>query len=101
MGQSRHISEESDDDVLSVGTVRPLAPAAPLGGAGLMKDCQLHVDSKDDVLSMGAWAPMDGPGMCCAWLDDIGWVVGWDIRVLPDVFPVLFEETAAVPMPIR
>ena len=27
-------SEESDDDVLSVGAVRPLAPAAPLGGPG-------------------------------------------------------------------
>ena len=68
-------SEESDDDVLSVGVVRPLAIAAPLGGAGLMDDCQLHVDSWDDVLSVGAWAPMNGPGMCCARLDDFDGVV--------------------------
>ena len=109
-------SEESDDDVLSVGAVWPLTTAAPLGGAGLMVDCQLHVDSEDDDLSVGAWAPTNGPERC---LDDFDWVVphyeqnmlwsGWDmevgttdigrdIRVLPDVFPVLFEETAAVPM---
>ena len=73
---------------------------------------------------MGAWAPMDGPGMCCAQLDDFDWVVphyepnmllsgragrdmeveitdiGWDICVLPDVLPVLFDETAAVPLPL-
>ena len=35
-------SEESDDDVLSVEAVQPLATTAPLGGAGLMDDCQLH-----------------------------------------------------------
>ena len=68
-------SEESDDDVLSVGALRPLATAAPLGVAGLMDDCQLHVDSGDDVLSVGAWAPLNGPGMCCAWLDDFDGVV--------------------------
>ena len=45
---------ESDDDVLSVGAVRPLANAAPLGGAGMMDDCQQRADSKDDVFSMGA-----------------------------------------------
>ena len=67
-------SEESDTNLLSVGAVRPLAPAAPLSGAGFTEDCQLHVDSKDDVVSMGAWAPMDGPKMCCARLDDFDWV---------------------------
>ena len=112
-------SEESDDDVLSVGAVRPLAPAAPLGGPGSIKDCQLHVDSNDDILSMGASAPLDGPEMCCARLGDFDWVVPHyepnmllsgqdmevgitdidrDIRVLPDVFPVLSEEMAAMPM---
>ena len=112
-------SEESDDDVLSVGTVRPLVTAAPLGGAGLIDDCQPHVDSNDDVLSVGAWAPMNRPAMCCARLDDFNWVgpdydpdillsgrdigVGvmdltQDIQVLPDVFPAMFDETTAVPL---
>ena len=68
-------SEESDDDVLSVGAVRPLATVAPLGGAGLIDDCQSHVDSNDDVLSVGTWAPMNRPAMCCARLDDFDWVV--------------------------
>ena len=68
-------SEELDDDVLSVGAVRPLATAVTLGGAGLMDDCQLHADSKDDVLSVGAWAPTNRPGTCCARLDDFDWVV--------------------------
>ena len=55
--------------------------------------------------------------MCCVWLDDFYWVVphydpdtllsgwdmevadiNWDIHVLPDVFPVMFDKTAAVPM---
>ena len=108
-------SEELDDDVLSVWAVRPLATAAPLGGAGLMDDCQLHVDSRDNVLSVGAWAPMNGPGRCCAQLDDFDGVVlpyepdmllpGRDMEVGVtdvgrdiDVFPVVFDETAAVPL---
>ena len=112
-------SEESDDDVLSVGAVRPLATVAPLGGPGLIDDCQLHVDSNDDVLSVGTWAPMNRPAMCCARLDDFDWVVPdydpdillsgrdigvgvtdltQDIQVLPDVFPAMFDETAAVPL---
>ena len=56
-------SEDSDDDVLSVGAARPLTTAAPLGGARMMDDCQLHVDLKDDVLSVGAGPPMNQPGM--------------------------------------
>ena len=28
--------------MLSVGAVRPVATAAPLDGAGMMDDCQLH-----------------------------------------------------------
>ena len=112
-------SEDSDDDVLSVGAVRPLTTAVPLGGARMMDDCQLHADSKDDVQSVGAWAPMNQPGMCCAQLDDFDWAVppcepdmvlpgrdmdvgitdvGQDIRVLPDVFPVVVDETAVGPM---
>ena len=41
----------------------------------MMDDCQLHADSKDDVLSVGAGPPMNQPGMCCARLDDFDWVV--------------------------
>ena len=68
-------SEESDDDVLSVGAVRPLPNAAPLGGAGMIDVRQQRADVRDDVLLMRARGPMDRPGMCCAWLDDFDWVV--------------------------
>ena len=54
--------------MLPVWAVRPLATVAPLGGAGLMDDCQLNVDLNDDVVSVDAWAPMDRPAMCCAQL---------------------------------
>ena len=43
-------SEESVDDALSVGAVRPLATAAPLGGAAMMVDCQLQADFVDGSL---------------------------------------------------
>ena len=110
-------SEESDDDVLSVGAVRPLATVAPLGVAGLIDDFQPHIDLNDDVVSVGAWAPMNRPTICCARLDDFDWEVPdydpdillsgrdmevgvtdvtQDIQVLPDVFPAIFDETAAV-----
>ena len=44
-------SDDSDDDVLSVGPERPLTTAAPLGGARMDDDCQLQADSL----------------MCCQW----------------------------------
>ena len=111
-------SVDSDDDVLSVGAVRPLTTAAPLGGARMKDDCQLHADATNDVLSVGAGAQMNRPGMCCARLDDFDWVgppyepdmvlagrdidvdivdIRRDIRSLPDVFPVMVDKTAAVP----
>ena len=98
--------------MLSVGAVRPLANVAPLGGAGMMDDCQQRADSKDDVFSLGARGPMNRPGMCCAQLDDFDWEVppyepdlilagmnvdmgvtdvGRDVHILPDVFPVVVE----------
>ena len=61
--------------MLSVGAVRPLSTAAPLGGATMMDDCRLHADSMDDVLSVGSWAPGNRHGTCCARLDDFDWVV--------------------------
>ena len=112
-------SEESDDDVLSVGAVRPLATAAPLVGQRGWLTVSYMLILRTRCLSMGACAPMNQPGMCCAWLDDFDWVVppydpdmflpGWDmdvtvtdvsrdIRVLPDVFPVVVEETTVMPM---
>ena len=111
--------EVSDDDVLSVGDVWPLATAAPLAGAGLIDDCQPHVDLNDDILSVGTWTQMKRPMMCCERLDDFDWVVSdydpdrllsgpdieigitdltWDIQILSHVFPVMFDEMAAVPM---
>ena len=60
-------SDDSDDEVLSVGAVRPLTTATPLVGARMMDDCRLHADSMDDVLSVGSWAPKNRHGMClCA-----------------------------------
>ena len=73
----------------------------------------------DMLLSRQDIYPMDRPGMCCVRLDDFDWVVphydpdtllsgrdmevgvtdiSQDIRVLPDAFPVMFDEKTAVPM---
>ena len=49
-------SDDSDDDVLSVGPVQPLSTAASLGGARMDDDCRLQADSPNDVLSVEAWA---------------------------------------------
>ena len=68
-------SDESDDDVLSVGAVRPLPNAAPLGEAEMVDVRQRHADVEDDVFFMRARGPMDRPGMCCTLLDDFDWVV--------------------------
>ena len=106
-------SEESDHVVSLVGAVRPLANAAPLGGVGMMDDCQERADSTEDVFSMGARGPINRPGMCCARLDDFDWVVppyepdlvlvgrnvdigvkdvGRDVLVLLDVFQVKSQK---------
>ena len=66
-------SDESDDDVLSAGAVRPLPNAAPLGGAGMVDVRQRHADVEDDVFFMRTRGPMDRPGTCCARLDDFDW----------------------------
>ena len=50
-------SEESDDDVLSLGPARPLVTAALLGGTG------------------SSWTADDLYGTCCAQLDDFNWVI--------------------------
>ena len=65
-------SDDSDDDVLSVGAVRPLTTAAPPGGARMMVDM---------------------------WNVEVDIVyTRRDIQNLLDVFPVMFDKAAAVPM---
>ena len=112
-------SDDSGDDLLSVGTVWPLTTAVPLGGTRMVDDCRLQADSLDDVLSVGAWASENRHGMCCARLDDFDWVVppydpemilpgqemdmeipdvNQDICVLPDEFPVVVDRTAVEPL---
>ena len=64
--------------MLSVGAVRPLETVAPLVGAVLNDARQPYSDSEasdDDVLSVGARAPMNRPAVCCARLDDFGHIV--------------------------
>ena len=108
-------SDNSDDDVLLVGAVRPLTSTAPLGGTETIDDCRLQADSLDDVLSEGAWASENRHETCCARLDDFNWVVppydpdiivpgreldveipdvDRDICVLPDEFPVVHISAA-------
>ena len=61
-------SDETDDDVLSVGPARPLVTAALLGGSG------------------NSWTADYPYGMCCAQLDDFNWVIpaGDLVRGLPE-----------------
>ena len=48
-------SDESDDDVLSVGLMRPLLYAAPLGGAIGHDDYKMQDDSLHDEWSVYSW----------------------------------------------
>ena len=68
-------SDESDDDVLSVGPMRPLLTAASLGGARRDDDCGLQVDSLSDEWSVESWATENRHETCCARLDNLDWVV--------------------------
>ena len=67
--------DESDDDVLSVGPKRPLATAAPLGGARRNDDGMIQVNSLSDEWSVDYWTAEDQHGTCCAQLDDFDWVI--------------------------
>ena len=107
--------DDSDDDVLSVGSVRPLSTAASLGGARMDDDCWLQADSLNDVLSVEAWAAENRHETCCARLDNFDWVVPpYDLAMIlprpeldeessdverdvcdvPDEFPVGIDKTA-------
>ena len=71
----RSDSDESDDDVLSVGPMRPLVTAASLGGARRDDACRLQVDSLSDEWSVESWAVENRHETCCAWLDDFNWMI--------------------------
>ena len=109
--------------VSHVGAVRPLETIAPLSSVVLddIQSCSDSEASDDDLLLVGALAPMNRPAVCCARLDDFNLVVpdcvpdiflsgrdievgltdlSHDLQVLPDVFPVVSAGAAAVPMPL-
>ena len=88
--------DDSDDDVLSVGPMRPLLTAASLGGARRDDDCRLQVDSLNDELSVEAWAAENRHETCCARLDNFDWVIPpYDLdMILPR--PELDEESSDV-----
>ena len=89
-------SDDSVDDVLSVGPVRPLSTAASLGGARMDDDYRLQADSLYDVLSVEAWTAENRHETCCARLDNFDWVVPpYDLAmILPR--PELDEEPSDV-----
>ena len=109
-------SKEAEDDVLSVGPMRPLMTAAPLGGARGHDDGVMQADSRQDAWSVDSWTSEDRCGPCCAQLDDFDWMIPAgdlvgglpipkeddglsdiepDVCDVPDEFPVPME-TAAV-----
>ena len=108
-------SAESDNDFLSVGSMRPLLYAAPLGGAIVHDDYRIQDDLLHDEWSVDSWTTGDRYGTSCAQLDNFDWVMpaGYPVGVLPkpeednswsdiepdvcdvpDVFPVLWSRCA-------
>ena len=112
-------SDESDDDVLSVGPMRPLLFATPLGGARGHDDDMIHANSLRDECSVDSWSAGDRYGTSCAQLDNFVWVMpaGYPVGVLPrleeedslsniepdvcdvpNVFPIRRETAAVEPL---
>ena len=112
-------SDESDDDVLSVGPIQPLLFAAPLGGATGHNDYMIQDDSLRDEWSVDSRTAGDRYGTGCAQLDNFDWVMPADYPVgvlpkleevdnlsdiepdicdVPDVFPVRGETAAVEPL---
>ena len=110
---------KSDDDVLSVGPMRPLLSAAPLGGAIGHDDYRIWDDSLRDEWSVDSWTAGDHYGTSCVQLDNFDWVMpaGYPVGVLPkpeeddnlsdiepdvcdvpDVLPVRGETAAVEPL---
>ena len=76
-------SDDSDDGVLSVGPMRPLVTAAPLGGGGGAQghdDGRLQVDQLREW-TVYSWTADDSCGECCAQLDDFHWMIPADDRI--------------------
>ena len=78
-------SDESEDDVLSVGPMRPLVTAAPLGGARGHDDDMIQANSLRDEWSGDSWTAGNRYGTGCAQLDNFDWVMpaGYPVGVLP------------------
>ena len=103
-----YYSDESDDDVLSLGAVRPLPDAASWDGAEIVEISQSQADIVDHALLIGVQDMIDGPGTCCARMDDFDWVASPCIRELgladrerdvgvPDVGREISEVLVALP----
>ena len=68
-------SDESDDDFLSDGAMRPLLFATPLGGARGHDDDMRQANSLHDEWSVDSWTAVDRYGTSCAQLDNFDWVM--------------------------
>ena len=78
-------SDESKDDVLSVGPMRPLFFAALLGGEKGHDDDMIQANSLSDEWSVDSWSAEDRYGTSCAQLNSFDWVMpaGYPVGVLP------------------
>ena len=105
-------SDDSDDDVLSIGPLWPVVTAAPQGGA----EGHDEVPQINKVWSVDSWKADDACGEGCAQLDNFNWFLPADDRVgglpapelqvdlpdsendvydvVPEPFPVQMKRTA-------
>ena len=72
--------DDSDNDVLSIGPMRPVVTAAPLGGAERHDDEVLQINSLNEW-SVDSWTADDSCGQGCAQLDNFNWFLPADDRV--------------------
>ena len=114
MVSDRHAPIRMSQNVLSVGPMRPLVTAAPLGGARAHDD-MIQANLLRDEWSVDSWTAGDRYGTSCAQLDNFDWVMpaSYPVSVLPrpeeddslsdiepyvcdvpDVFPVRREMAA-------
>ena len=108
-------SDDLDDDVLSIGPLRPVVTAAPLGGAEGHNDEVPQINPRHEW-SVNSWTADDSFGVGCAQLDNFNWFLPADDRVgglpasvlqedlsdsanevydvVPEPFPVQMKTTA-------